>query len=196
MQESLPQWRRTAHIIMLKGVRQAMKNQVFQSKDKNPNEISLLVSILIRYPEISSLHFDPKSRSLAFNFLVRGLIPQENLRSFRTKLSSCLDVFHQIGGDQNHTTSILSEDFNGVTRLIVAREVDTLSQHEISLIIHVIYDHFTDKLVSDYNDSILEEELLLQEEMIDSMLLDVSGASQEKDFIAYREDGRVMVFNK
>jgi hypothetical protein len=42
----------------------------------------------------------------------------------------------------------------------------------------------------------VEEDLLVQEEIIDEMLQDVKDCRQDKNIVAFREEGRVVVFNK
>ena len=56
--------------------------------------------------------------------------------------------------------------------------------------------HFSDYLLADDNESFLEEDLELQEEMIGHMLENIKGTTIGKKLIAFREEGRVLVFNK
>jgi hypothetical protein len=164
-------------------------------KENVTNGISLMVSILVRYPEISALYFDPKSHTLKFTFLVMGSMSSDRKADFQHILNLSLDVFHRIDGNKKHKTNIRFEDFDDVTRIEIIRNTETLSQEEISMIIQLVESNFPDKLVVDRNETMMEEDLLLQEEIIDTMLLDLKTHTQERNFIAYREDGRVMVFN-
>jgi hypothetical protein len=41
-------------------------SRLLQEKENYTHEISLLVSILIRYPQISSLHYDPHQEMIQF----------------------------------------------------------------------------------------------------------------------------------
>jgi hypothetical protein len=72
-----------------------------------------------------------------------------------------------------------------------------MSRGEIGLTIKLLRDRFTDRLVADRNDAMLEEDLLLQEEVIEDMLENMRKKdNDDHSLIGIREDGRVFVFNK
>ncbi|MGI6093694.1 MAG: hypothetical protein ACOYD5_12110, partial [Negativicutes bacterium] len=61
----------------------------------------------------------------------------------------------------------------------------------------LLRDKFQDRLVIDYNDSLLEEDLVMQEEVIETMLESMKKQYHgNNSLIGIREDGRVLVFNK
>jgi len=80
--------------------------------------------------------------------------------------------------------------------LKIVRDVKTLSKGEIALIITLLRDNFKNRLVTDHNDSMLEEDLLVQEELIEDMLENLKKGQANHKLIGIREDGRVLVFNK
>jgi len=107
-------------------------------KENVTNGISLMVSILVRYPEISALYFDPKSHTLKFTFLVMGSMSSDRKADFQHILNLSLDVFHRIDGNKKHKTNIRFDDFDDVTRIEIIRNTETLSQEEISMIIQLV----------------------------------------------------------
>ena len=64
------------------------------------------------------------------------------------------------------------------------------------MVIELVHMNFNQNLVSEKNDSLMEEDLLMQEELIEHMLENLKISSPEKNLIAFREEGRVLVFNK
>ena len=58
----------------------------------------------------------------------------------------------------------------------------------------IIKDELGDQLVTDEN-SLAEDEIILQEEVINHMLAAIRSNGTEKNITAVREDGRVLVFN-
>ena len=80
--------------------------------------------------------------------------------------------------------------------LTILRDVATLSKGEIALIIVLLRENLSGKLMSDENDALLEEDLLVQEEVIDNMLENIKNQHNCNGLIGIREDGRVLVFNK
>ena len=69
-------------------------------KYKNGENVSdgvgLLISMLVRYPEIGTINFDPETNNLKITFMMLKLIPEPILEQFRTTLLSCLETFHYL----------------------------------------------------------------------------------------------------
>ena len=83
-----------------------------------------------------------------------------------------------------------------LTMVEIRRDVSTLTQEEISLVIALMRMEFRQQLVVDPGDSLYEDELALQDEMIEQMLEDLRESRSDRRLVAFREEGRVMVFNQ
>ena len=171
-------------------------SRLLQEKENYTHEISLLVSILIRYPQISSLHYDPHQEMIQFGFLVSEEISKERILDFEKILNSSLEAFHHLDCNDDVLLEIAVQHMENVTSIEISRNVNTLTRDEISLLVMLLQDAFTHHLVMDIHDPTMDEEQQLQEEIIDSMLMDLQAGAHDRNFIAYREEGRVMVFNK
>lgn len=167
-------------------------------KYKNGNEVShsigLLISILVRYPQVGSINYDPQSKVIKFTFMLSK--PGVNLDQFKEKLLISLETFNFLKGKKPKVVNLKFTDSNHVSLLEVHRDVATLSQDEISLIIALVEEQYGEILVSDENEELLDEDLVVQEELISHMLENVRGAFPDKRLIAFREEGKVLVFNK
>jgi hypothetical protein len=100
---------------------------------------------------------------------------------------------------EERSPSIVVVDHNicdTFTMFEVTRDVETLAQHEISMVIELVRQNFSQTLITEKNDHLLEEDLLMQEELIEHMLENIKISYPEKNLIAFREEGRVLVFNK
>jgi len=76
------------------------------------------------------------------------------------------------------------------------RDLDTLAQEEINLIVELFRQYFNKNLVTEDHEHLIEEDLLAQEEMIDNMLESIKDSTEDKYLFAFREEGKVLVFNK
>ncbi len=171
-------------------------NRLLQEKENYNNEISLLVSILIRYPQISSLNYDNEKDILRFSFLANHVYDSRWIDDFKQRIENSLEAFHGSNGMDDVHFELDCQSIHDVTRFELTRNVTSLSQEEISLLVMLFEDAFRDNLVMDRNDSLVDEDMQIQEEIIDSMLHDLQGGSKDRNFIAYREEGRLLVFNK
>ena len=75
----------------------------FQSKRSKEEEkagIQFLASMLVCYPEISSLSYDPRRSTLTFEFIVRGDYPAAKLDAFARLLSESIETYHVVVADE------------------------------------------------------------------------------------------------
>lgn len=158
--------------------------------------VNLLISILVRYPEIGTIRFDQQSNSLKTTFMLSSIPTGSEFAEIRRLLLDSMQAYHMLEGLSANTAEIELSTYEKMAMLTILRDVYTLSKGEFALIITLLRDGLKEILVSESNDVILEEELLMQEEQIDNMLENMKQRQMEQSLIGFREDGRVVVFNK
>jgi len=161
-----------------------------------PGHAGLLVSILLRFPEVGSVTFDPERHAMRFTLLVRGRLSAKAYGDLRDLVTDSVTAFGLLQGAEPRLLQLERTTFRGVTAVEFARDVETLSREEIGMLISLLRDRFGDGLVVETDGGLLEEDLLVQEQLIDAALDDLRDARGQQNLIAYREGGRVLVFNK
>lgn len=167
-----------------------------RDRAENSKGVGLLISVLVRYPELSTVNFDPLSRAIKFSFILTRPIEAPEFDRVRERICASIEAYE---GFKNRTPSLVEidkTDFGDIAVIEIRRDVETLTQEEISLVIDIVREEFGGLLAADRNDNLMEEDLLVQEEIIEEMLQDVRDCRQDKNIIAFREEGRVVVFNK
>jgi hypothetical protein len=160
------------------------------------DSIGLLISILVRYPEVGTINYDPLKQQLKFTFIFSCVLDDKELVNFKKTMVDSIDTYNFLEDrtpDFIDVNSYLCENF---TMLEVTRDVGTLTQEELSLTIELVHLGFSHSLVTEKNEAVLEEDLIMQEELIEHMLENIRVSTPEKNLIAFREEGRVLVFNK
>jgi hypothetical protein len=150
----------------------------------------LLVSILLRYPEVGTISCCQEQQSLVLKFLVSK---ESDFKSLQNKLLQALQMFHKIEGRKMKMCKVEKHE-QELDLFVVTRDLRSITQNEINLIVEIIKDELGDQLVTDEN-SLAEDEIILQEEVINHMLAAIRSNGTEKNITAVREDGRVLVFN-
>lgn len=169
----------------------------YQQNDEQISDgVNLLISILVRYPEIGTINFDPQNNTLKFTFMLSGTPSQAEFSVTKQLILDSAAAYHFLEGVTVCTSDVQLSTYDQVTMLTILRDVHTLSKGEIDLVITLLRDKFKERLVTDHNDSMLEEDLLVQEELIDNMLDSMKRQHADHCLIGIREDGRVLVFNK
>jgi len=150
----------------------------------------LLISILLRYPEVGTISCCQEQQSLIMKFLVAKDCAFEVLQN---KLTQALELFHKIQGRKMQLLRIEKHE-QELDLIVITRDLFTITQSEINLIVELIKSTVGKQLIKDEND-LPEEEISLQEEVINHMLAAIRTNGTDKSFTAVREDGRVLVFN-
>lgn len=168
----------------------------YKNGDEVSDSIGLLISILVRYPEVGSTNYDPKTKKLTLTFTISKLLDEKALNQFKKKFLSSIELFNSFEGRVPKILVLKSSSYEKFTILEVQRDVETTTHNEISLIISLMQQDFASNLVADDNGNLLEEDLELQEEMIGYALENIKNSTFEKKLIAFREEGKVLVFNE
>lgn len=164
--------------------------------DAMSESIGLLISLLVRYPEVGSIKYEPKTRALKFTFRIKEALSLEKVALLKEKITACLGAFDALTKRGRRMRGLDISVYNNFTFVEIKRDVASLAEEEISLLIGLLRQEFGQSLLTEQSDPLLEEELLAEEDIIGHMLENVKETTLEKRLIAFREEGKVLVFNK
>lgn len=156
-----------------------------------PHIANLLTNILIHYPEIATIKLDPKTQVVKFNFYLKNM-PQP-VKSIEQYLQQSLQTFYYLEKVEATVYSFLFRQLDYFTIMEYQRDIISLSQKEITLIIALLREEFGVSLITDEDDFQLIDDLTLHEELVSYMLENVKA---NIELIALRDEGKVVVYNK
>ena len=170
----------------------------FARSAKKPNKdgINLLVSILVCYPEIGMVSYEPEKEALDFSFTLQKIPPRKEFEEIAAFLEESILTYHDLEGLVPGEIDFSLEGQGNTAFFRVLRDVRTLSRGEIALLADLMRDRFGKSLVSDQMRDVYEEDNFLREEAIDHMIGSLKASRMSDRMIGIREEGRVMVFNK
>ncbi|MHB1652744.1 MAG: hypothetical protein ACYCVD_09750 [Desulfitobacteriaceae bacterium] len=155
-----------------------------------PEGVGLLISILLRYAEVGSIYYWQERHALKFTFILMGKVDASVLME---KLPTALEVFHDLEGRAMGCCEVECRSEEEIHSLIIIRDVDSMTQSEVGLIVELVKREFSEYLI--YDDTTLpDDELQFQEELIGHMLANMQNYDIDKNVVAVREEGRVLVF--
>lgn len=156
---------------------------------------NLMISFLIRYPEIASLRYNQGSQTLSFTVLLKEQVDEQRqaqcIEFLQGYYEACrmLDTSFPVLGRVEHSA------LDGVTVLVYEQQVERLTMMEVRLLVQLFGEFYGDLIGADIL-SLQEEDLYAQEEIIEQILGQKETWRSEKSIVAYREGGRVYVYNK
>ncbi len=158
--------------------------------------MELLTAILVRYPEVATINFAPDRQVLEFNFIASRALSRAEKSALKGRLAESIEVFNLLEERQVRIKRVDHRSYGNLTIIRVQRDVESLVQEEIALMVEVLRHFLGEDLVAETNEAIYEEELILRERLIKHMLDGMRYMAEEKHLFAFREGGRVLVFNK
>lgn len=161
-----------------------------------PHIANLLTSILIYYPEIATINLDPKTQIIKFTFYLKSIISPGQIKTLENYLHQSLDAYYYLENTSVAVSSFFFEQLDSFTILEFQRDVQSLSQKEVALIIALLKEELGAFLVTDEDDDLLVDDTTLHEELISYMLENAKQKQANIELIALRDEGKVLVYNK
>lgn len=159
--------------------------------ERYDHQVDLFVAILVRFPQVSAVHYDPVQKTLRLVFLLKK--GEQDFYQFARDFEAHLSLFHQLRAGDVTTASLKKMENNQLTTVEVVRDLASISLVELKLIVQL--------LVGFYGDNVIQEGAAMEEEdeqeqnlLIDALLRSGSWRPRER-LTGFRENGRVLVFS-
>ncbi|HBG02683.1 MAG TPA: hypothetical protein DDW87_14140 [Firmicutes bacterium] len=159
--------------------------------DHELSQIDLLVAVLVRFPQIGTIHYEPDAKTLRLVFLIKDA--QEDFPRFAKKFEAHLALFHHLRKESVSTASLEKKGNSELTVLEVVRDLATMSLGELDLIVRLVSDYYGDTLAQEGSD-VGAEDQAEQDFTIETLLMSTTWRSLER-LTGFRENGRVLVFS-
>lgn len=165
--------------------------------DRISRNVSLLISMLVRYPEVATVKYEPRQQTIRMGLIITGELSEDDWAKVEQDLFDTLEVYHLLAHREGATLDVELESFGDMTAVALVRDVATYTPEEIFTIVEFFRERFAGRLIAEQVEwPANEDELMAQDEMIEQILEDLEASRTNRNLIAIREDGRVMVFRK
>ena len=164
--------------------------------DQVSRSVGLLISVLVRYPEIGTVKYEPRQQTIRMSLLITGELTEADWTRTEATLFETLEVYHMLEQREPSVVRVDAENLGNLTAISLTRDVTTLTPEEIYTIVEFFRERFTGRLVTEPVEMGSEEDWMAQDEAIESMLATVEQNRSKGNLIAIREEGRLMVFHK
>ena len=168
----------------------------FKSGKEVSDSVGLLITILVRYPEISKINYEPENQMIKMTYLIKNTFSEEELDHSFGNLKECVLTFNYLQQNNNISVETKYEINEDYITLDLYRDIDTFTVSELNVIIQLLHTDFPKSVIVDSNEFFYEDELQWQEELITDMLENLKKALPLKKMLAFRDEGKVRVFDK
>ncbi|MFC4766381.1 hypothetical protein ACFO8Q_03085 [Effusibacillus consociatus] len=151
--------------------------------------------MLIRYPEVSSVRYEPENHALVFSFFLQGQVDVAKKNACLKDLNTCFEVCTELDREFPKMGNLTFTSLEDITIVMYHQEINQITTGEISLLTSILQNHFANEVALDPL-MVDEDDMELQEELIDRLLGHRDILSEQKQIVAYRDGGKVFVYNR
>lgn len=159
--------------------------------EREGDQVDLLIALLIRFPQISTVYFEPEEKVLRLVFLVKDT--KKDFYQFAQVFESHLALLYNLEEEEVSVASLTKTENSRLTSIEVSRDLASLSLGELKVMTQVILDYYGEQVVQD-GPEMQDEDEYEQSVLIESLLMSSSWRNFER-LTGFRENGRVLVFS-
>lgn len=159
--------------------------------------VNLIVSLLVRYPEISSVHSNPADETIRLTFAFTVALAKDETRRIVDEVVEHLDAYHEVSGSVPVVLGADCDVDQGASFLHIDRDLKTISKEEISMIVELLKERFQAQLVTNpVPEESSEEDVSAQDEMVNVAIDTMREGGAQKSLVGFREERRVLIYFK
>lgn len=161
------------------------------------SNINLLVSLLVRFPEILTINYNLAEAFITLSFMLKINVEQERYLRFKEHFSACLKAYYGILEFKPVYPEISKIFVKTWTLLQVTFHKKSVSFEEINLVGSLIMDEFNNEIIIDMREKgFLNDEKDVYGEDFVECLVPEKRQQELENLFAFREAGKVYVFDK
>ncbi|MBM3451169.1 MAG: hypothetical protein FJX78_09370 [Armatimonadetes bacterium] len=158
-----------------------------------PDGVSFLAALLMRFPQVATVAFDPATGSLRLVLLLRRRLPAGAFLAFRQRVEDAVNVYFELDRAGRPDIEVRRTTEKNITRVEVVRGVDDLTCEEIEIIARIAEERFGEDLILAESDDD-EEARYDHEDNLRYALEHARDLRLGRPLIGLRERGRVLIY--
>lgn len=161
--------------------------------------IRLLATMLVCYPEITTITYEPKKCELTLDFIIEGELDNKELDDFFQLVDESVQTYHGLADGNKVYLAAELESYNQGTNIVhLHRELITITSEELSIIVSLFKDKYGKQIKIDAPPvEILDPEFLeAQTRALEELLEQVDKRRINCRLLGAREENRVVVYNR
>lgn len=169
-------------------------------KDSHGNSyhVNMLVSLLVRFPEIFTIRYHVNSELYSLSYMVGEEISKKDYVLITDQIKENLDAYCFFQKKEKLELKIKKNTFSGFSKIEVNFRGYSTATEEISLINELFKEVFHDKLISEIRseDTSSSEDIAASWEDMFDFLLSNNKNEKMDNLFAFRDSGKVYIFDK
>ncbi|MDQ6825930.1 MAG: hypothetical protein M3Z14_01855 [Candidatus Eremiobacteraeota bacterium] len=166
-----------------------------RSPVESPDTVSLIIALLVRFPEIASVRSFPADGTVRFSFVTATKLDRAAQSAVAEVIDEHVGGFLHLGEEQPRDVKVECETDKGVTFIHVTRDLASFTKDELLMLVGLLAQRFGDTLVRNpAAEENPDEDPLAQDELVDYAIDSMRDPQQQKNLVGFREEKRVLVY--
>ena len=166
-------------------------------KKPNPDASNMLAAILVVYPVVSTVSYEPEDGTIQLSFAMKGSPAQESFEEFAQQMVDSVEAYHQLEGFYNARIEMYMEGIGETFFFHLKRDLATLSRGELSILTTLVEERFSEDIIFDSSQESSDLDFILaQEDRLDQMLSVARQMHIPDRLVGIREHERVVVYTR
>lgn len=167
---------------------------VKRAPEETNDSVNLIVSLLVRHPELSRVIIKPRSAAIAFFFIVRAALDAGDRSRFERSVVEHTQTLRALGRGAKADVAVRFSAGDDLTFVEIERDAKSIGRDEIAMIVSLVSQTFGDRLVVNPPAEEGEDDMSVQEESVVSALDAVQRGRQRKGLVGFRDERRVLIY--
>jgi hypothetical protein len=166
-----------------------------RASTESPDTVNVIVALLVRFPEISSIVSRPADGTVKLSFVVASRLDRRAQHDLAASITEHVGTYLELTGDEPAALEVECEVDGATTFIHVTRDAGSFTRDELLLQIALLAERFGDTLLKNpAPDEPIDEDPAARDELIDCAIDVMRDPSRQKSLVGYREEKRVLVY--
>lgn len=162
---------------------------------ESPDTVSLIIALLVRFPEIASVRSFPGNGTVRFSFVTTSRLDRAAQIGLADSIDEHIQGFLQLSEEQPREVKIECETDKAMTFVHLTRDLESFTKDELLMLVGLLSERFGDALVRNpAAEENADEDPIAQEELVDYAIDSMRDPRQQKSLVGFREEKRVLVY--
>ncbi|MBV8489923.1 MAG: hypothetical protein JO199_05270 [Candidatus Eremiobacteraeota bacterium] len=166
-----------------------------RSTVENPDTVSLVCALLVRFPELASIRSAPADRTVRLTFALRQRLDRSAQRTLAEAVDDHVQSFLALAKDEAEVLRVECEGDRAMTFVHVTRDLESFTKEELELYATFFAERYGDAVVRNpVPDDHLDADPVAQDDSALYAVEALRDPAQSKSLVGFREEKRVLVY--
>ncbi|MEN6349035.1 MAG: hypothetical protein ABFD08_06520 [Syntrophomonas sp.] len=156
--------------------------------------LDIFISICLQYPELNAVRYLADKEQIILQLACDENEEKEVFESSIDKIRRSLFLFHKLQGSKPALLELEYQQEEGINILSFGRDTNSISEAEIELFVLLLRQEFHNLLLADKKTIVVADSV--RKRIKNNLLKKMEESSGSTNFLAYRKEGRVIVFDR